>query len=397
MNDSIFKEKAKHLSLPLDSRQRMEDSQEVFISTTPEEKLIHPREIKDLRRKLLSWYRHNCRDLPWRRISDSYPIWISEIMLQQTQVQTVIPYFIRFMNSYPTIIDLANANTQSLLNHWAGLGYYSRAKNLKKAAKIIIKIHEGCLPNTYQDLIQLPGIGHYTASAILSIAFKKPYIALDGNLIRVLSRLFKLKGDITKTLFQRSLSRYGQQLIDELQPGEFNQALMDLGSSICLPRKPRCLVCPWESRCRSKRAGMQEKIPEKKKNLKVSVSNEFAVVIIHRGRTLIRKRSHSRLLQDMWEFPTGQIDQEESEDFLEKRIWSEFGLKISSPNLLTNLKHSITNRAINLQIYRANLKSPKVFDRSRITGKWIFISQIKKYPLTAATSKIVDLLRESSC
>ena len=142
---------------------------------------------------------------------------------------------------------------------------------------------------------------------------------------------------------------------------------------------------------------MQEKIPEKKKNLKVSVSNEFAVVIIHRGRTLIRKRSHSRLLQDMWEFPTGQIDQEESEDFLEKRIWSEFGLKISSPNLLTNLKHSITNRAINLQIYRANLKSPKVFDRSRITGKWIFISQIKKYPLTAATSKIVDLLRESSC
>ena len=155
MNDSIFKEKAKHLSLPLDSRQRMEDSQEVFISTTPEEKLIHPREIKDLRRKLLSWYRHNCRDLPWRRISDSYPIWISEIMLQQTQVQTVIPYFIRFMNSYPTIIDLANANTQSLLNHWAGLGYYSRAKNLKKTAVKIIKDYNGRLPNSIEELKKL--------------------------------------------------------------------------------------------------------------------------------------------------------------------------------------------------------------------------------------------------
>ena len=373
----------------------MKDSQEMLMPTTLGEKLIYPHEIKDLRRKLLSCYGHNCRDLPWRRTSDSYSVWISEIMLQQTQVQTVIPYFIRFINSYPTIIDLANANTQSLLNHWAGLGYYSRAKNLKKTAKIIIKIHKGFLPNTYEDLIQLPGIGHYTASAILSIAFNKPYIALDGNLIRVLSRLFKLRGDVTKTLFQRSLSRYGQQLINKVQPGEFNQALMDLGSSICLPRKPRCLVCPWKSRCRSRKAGIQEKIQEKKKNPKIRVSNEFAVVIIHRGRILIRKRSHSQLLQDMWEFPTGRIDRDDSGDFLTNRIWFEFGLKISSPNPLTNLKHTITNRVIKLQIYRAYLKSPKVSDRSRSIGKWIFISQIKKYPLTAATSKIVDVLRES--
>ena len=192
----------------------MEDSQGIFMAIKPQENLIHPNNKKDLRRKLLVWYQHHRRDLPWRRTHDSYSIWISEIMLQQTQVKKVIPYFVRFMNSYPTIIDLANANNQSLLNHWAGLGYYSRAKNLKKAAKIIIKIHKGYLPNTYQDLIKLPGIGHYTASAILSIAFDKSYIALDGNLIRVLSRLFKLRGDVTKTLFQRSLSRYGQQLID---------------------------------------------------------------------------------------------------------------------------------------------------------------------------------------
>ena len=373
----------------------MEDSQEILMSTKPQKNLIYPYNKKDLRRKLLVWYQQHRRDLPWRKTRKSYSIWISEIMLQQTQVKTVIPYFIRFMNSYPTIIDLANANTQSLLNHWAGLGYYSRAKNLKKAAKIIIKIHKGCLPNTYQDLIKLPGIGHYTASAILSIAFDKPYIALDGNLIRVLSRLLSLRGDTTKTFFQRSLSRYGQQLIDGVNPGEFNQALMDLGSSVCLPRKPRCLTCPWESRCKSREADTQDEIPEKKKNSRMRLSQEFAVVIIHRSRILIQKRSHFRLLQDMWEFPSGEINQDVSSDFLANRIQFELGLRIGTPNLLINIKHSITNRVINLQVYKAHLKSPREFHWSRQEKKWIFLSQIKKYPLTASASKIVDVLGKS--
>ncbi len=312
-------------------------------------------------------------------------------MLQQTQVQTVIPYYQRFLEAFPDIEHLARADPQYLLKTWAGLGYYSRARNLQKAAQRIVQLHGGKFPKTYEEVRALPGIGRYTAGAILSIALDRSYPVLDGNVTRVLTRLFKLKGDPKVSAFQRQLWDIAGRLLVRKRPGDFNQALMELGAIICSPRQPRCLICPWHSECSARKEGLQEAFPEKRKALVIRRLRRAVVVIQHRGRVLIIKRTGERLLQDFWEFPGGEFKEEtELETALIEKIRRDLGLRIRSLQLLKTIKHAITNRRITLEVYVAALhNSARVKARN---VKWVSLSEIDRYPFPSAALRIVSAL-----
>lgn len=353
---------------------------------------LPPAEIRRLQTSLLAWYQQRQRRLPWRESRDFYPVWVSEVMLQQTRVQTVVPYFLRFMKAFPTLEDLAGADAQDLLCNWAGLGYYSRARNLRKAARVLVSEHGGKFPRSYREALRLPGIGRYTAAAILSIAFDQPLPALDGNVVRVLSRLFCLGGDPARSPLQGVLAAAGRQLLPACRPGDFNQALMELGATVCLPRNPRCLLCPWSSHCEALKSGMQERLPEKGRRSEIRLSRQAAAVIRHRGRFLIRKRSGSRLLQDMWEFPGGEFSRSDLAGCLVRQIQGDFGLKVRLGPPLTTIKHAVTNRRITLTVYEARLKPPLPPALSIPDGRWIWLSQAGRYPLTAAASRVVQAL-----
>lgn len=378
----------------LDSREMMDNPPGMAKPATIDKVSLSPARKRRLQRTLIDWYQRHHRNLPWRQSRDFYSVWVSEVMLQQTQVQTVIPYFLRFMEAYPTVVDLAHADTQRLLRVWAGLGYYSRAKNLQKAARLLVKNHGGRFPKDYREALRLPGVGRYTAAAILSIAFDEPHAALDGNVVRVLSRLFCLKGDPAKSPLQGTLAAAGQQLLPTQKPGDFNQALMELGATVCLPRKPRCLLCPWSSHCEARRIGIQEWLPEKGKRSGVRLSRQAAAVIWHRGRFLIRRRSDSRLLRDMWEFPGGEFNRADLAGSLVKHIQGELDLTIRLGAPLTTIKHAVTNRRITLTAYQARLMAPLPSTLSIQGARWILLSHADRYPLTAATSRIVQAVRE---
>lgn len=353
---------------------------------------LPPAEIQRLQTRLLAWYQQHRRQLPWRESRDFYPVWVSEVMLQQTQVKTVVPYFLRFMKAFPTLVDLARADTQDLLRSWAGLGYYSRARNLQKTAQILVREHGGEFPRSYREVVRLPGIGCYTAAAILSISFDQPLPALDGNVVRVLSRLFRLEGNPAKSPVQGMLAAAGQQLLPSDRPGDFNQALMELGATVCLPRNPSCLVCPWSSHCEALKSGVQERLPEKGPRPDIHRSCQAAVVIWHRGRILIRRRSSLRLLQDMWEFPGWAATQSDLAGSLLKQIKGELNLSVRLDSPLTTIKHAVTNRRITLTVYQARLMPPLQPTLSIPGSRWIWLSQAGRYPLTAAASRIVQAL-----
>ncbi len=332
--------------------------------------------------------------MPWRLTTDPYAIWISEVMLQQTQVQTVVPYYKKFLELFPTIKDLAEADPRNLLKTWAGLGYYSRARSLQKAAQQIILRHGGTFPRRHEDLIALPGIGSYTAGAILSIAFGQPYPVVDGNVTRVLSRLFLLRGDSKTTRFQRTVWGLAGQLVPEHAPGDFNQALMELGAIICTPRAPRCLFCPWNASCRARLEGMQEELPRKRKG-PGSIDSQRAVAVIRkRGRFLIVKRTGQMVLNEFWEFPGGEFNQiKDVRRALVGRIRRDFGLGIRLQERLVTAKYAITRRRITLEVYTAELtSSPTPTPRGR-NIRWIRLSDTDRFPFPSATQRILDVLK----
>lgn len=376
----------------LDSREWMKDPAGMSKPAATEAVHLPPAEIRRLQTRLLAWYRQHHRQLPWRESRDLYPVWVSEVMLQQTQVQTVVPYFLRFMKAFPTLEDLAGADPQDLLRNWAGLGYYSRARNLQKAARIVLREQGGEFPRSHREALRLPGVGPYTAAAILSIAFDQPLLALDGNVVRVLSRLFRLEGDPARSPVQEMLAAAGRQLLPAHRPGDFNQALMELGATVCLPRNPRCLLCPWSSHCEALKSGVQDRLPEKGKRPDTHLSRQAAAVIRHRGRFLIRRRSDSRLLQDMWEFPGGEFSRSDLAGSLVKYLESELRLNVRLRDRLTVVKHAVTNRRITLTVYEARLNPPLPPTLSIPGARWIWLSQAGRYPLTAAASRIVQAL-----
>lgn len=266
-------------------------------------------------RELLIWYDRSKRDLPWRRHRDPYFIWVSEIMLQQTRVDTVIPYFNRFIERFPTIRDLAEAPQEDVVKMWEGLGYYSRARNLQTAAQQIVELHGGQMPSQREHVFALKGVGPYTAGAILSIAFNQPEPAVDGNVMRVFSRYFLIEDDIAKPKTRIAMEKMIPALIPEGRASDFNQALMELGALICTPKSPHCLICPVMEHCRGRIEGMERELPIKTKAKKPRPEQRLAVLLEgageREGRVLVRRRPQTGLLAGMWELPHIAVGGEE--------------------------------------------------------------------------------------
>lgn len=271
-------------------------------------------ETKEFQDQFIQWYEQEKRNLPWRYNRDPYRIWISEIMLQQTRVDTVIDYFYRFMEWFPTIEELATAPEEKLLKAWEGLGYYSRARNIQAAAKQIMSEFDGKMPQTPEEISSLKGIGPYTTGAIASIAFGLPEPAVDGNVMRVVSRLFCIEADIAKASSRKIFDEAMRKIIDEKYPGEFNQAMMDLGSAICTPTSPKCEACPIQAFCLANKRGIQTSFPVKTKKAKPKdVYYISAALQNHSGAYYFEERDSQKLLANMWTFPMVEVTQEEYE------------------------------------------------------------------------------------
>ena len=340
-----------------------------------------------IRRRLLSWYDTHKRDLPWRRTSDPYAIWISETMLQQTQVATVVPYYNRFMKAFPNVKGLDRAPLAKVLALWSGLGYYRRAENLKKTARVLAARHRGQLPDDYDNLRALPGIGEYTAGALLSIAFGKPYPAVDGNARRVLARLFLVSGE-------KMLRDSARRLVSKSRPGQFNQSLMELGSVLCTPKNPRCAECPVEIFCATQRNGHRQRnrMPRKRRQTH-AVIWPLAIVRRH-GKLLLRRRAAHGILAGLWELPGGEkAGRRAVQTALEGHL-PELTSSAAKALRVGEIAHGITNRRIRAPVFLIELPAaPKIrFEGTR--WRWVAPAAMDRYPTSSMTRKALRLLAE---
>jgi A/G-specific adenine glycosylase len=358
---------------------------------------------RDIVIALLDWFRHNARDLPWRRTRDPYAIWVSEIMLQQTQVKTVLPYWQRWMKALPTIQDLAQVPPQKLHKLWEGLGYYTRVRNLQKAAQVICREHGGGFPSRFDDVLALPGIGRYTAGAICSIAFNQPVPILDGNVMRVLTRLFGIDGDPRSKATNTQLWQLAADLVllaSRLPSaawdsdfgfrisGPFNQSLMELGALICLPRQPDCARCPVARHCVALRNGRVAELPALAPRIQATARRFMAFVAEQEDRFLVRQRPAGVVNAHLWEFPNVEVELKGPVSSQIARTALGFAPDELLP--LCVLKHSITRYRITLEVFRALPPSEKIAPEP--DGQWLALRQLKKLPFTGTHRKILSRL-----
>jgi A/G-specific adenine glycosylase len=307
---------------------------------------------------LLSWFEAEMRSLPWREDRDPYKIWVSEIMLQQTRVDTVIPYFNRFIEKFPTIETLAIAKEEEVLKAWEGLGYYSRVRNLHSAVKEVNESYGGVVPKTVEEISKLKGVGPYTTGAILSIAYGIPEPAVDGNVMRVFSRIFSVWEDIAKSKTRILFEEIVRDVISKENPSYFNQALMELGALICTPTSPSCLLCPVREHCQAFDEGVQSELPVKsKKKAPRSVSMAAVVIEDEAGRLLVHKRPNKGLLANMWEFPNveTQLDFQSPKETLQHYIKNEFVLNVEIGAAFTTIEHVFSHLVWNITVYKGKL------------------------------------------
>jgi A/G-specific adenine glycosylase len=338
----------------------------VHETSTPQELAI-----AGIRRSLLEWYREHKRDLPWRRTEDPYRIWISEIMLQQTRVAAVIPYYERFLALFPDAPALASAPEQELLAAWAGLGYYSRARNLQQAARAIVQLPQ--FPRDYSALLELPGVGDYTASAVASIAFGMPHAALDGNVLRVLSRVLAERGDIKSRVVRSRLRTLAETLLDRRRPGEFNQALMELGATVCVPKQPLCGDCPLRPHCQARQQGIENQLPLNG-GRSSAIQRQQHLLLIEKGDKILlwQRPPDSRRLAGFWELP-------EREQIPQARVYGQ----------AAGFRHTIVNTTYLVQVCRASL-------RSNPPGlEWLAKSGLRAIPVSTVTKKALACLAGS--
>lgn len=339
-------------------------------------------------RQLIDWYHKNKRDLPWRVNQEPYRIWISEIMLQQTQVITVIPYYNRFMTLFPTIKDLANADLEQVLKAWEGLGYYSRARNIHHAAKTIMNEFNGIFPIDYEDILSLKGIGSYTAGAISSIAYNQPHPSVDGNVMRVMSRVLDIWDDIalpkTKKLFEEVIG----DIISKEDPSAFNQGLMELGALICRPKSPLCLECPVREHCEAYQNGYDDQLPVKmNKTKQVKIPYVTCFVENDHQQFLLRKRPDKGLLAGLWEFV--QIEGTEFTD-LEEHLLYHYDVHIKDGQYLGNEQHIFSHRIWLMEIYHCKLKQIKKLPQSY---QWMRLDQLEEVPISTAHKKLIAFIK----
>lgn len=336
----------------------------------------------EIARRLLEWYRGHARQLPWRLNPHPYPILVSEVMLQQTRVETVLPYYLRWMERFPDLQALAAASEQEVLRLWEGLGYYSRARSLHAAARQIQSQYGGQVPADRKVLESLPGIGRYTAGAILSIAFGQDEAALDGNIRRVMARLFNLEVPAQSPRGQTRLWQLAIQQLPPGQAGDYNQALMDLGAMVCTARSPGCPTCPLSDLCQSYRLGLQEQRPIKTAPRPVPHYTVTAAVIRREDRVLIARRPSSGLLGGMWEFPGGKLeDGEELGDGLRREIREELGVDVRVGTPLGIYRHAYTHFRITLHAFECSLLNgePVALEASQI--RWVLPQELGQFPM----------------
>ena len=349
----------------------------------------------ELSGRLLSWYDREQRRLPWRGHPDAYAVWVSEIMLQQTRVETVIPYFERWMQRFPTIRSLANASQQEVLSLWEGLGYYSRARNLHKAAQVVLDQYAGQIPQNRAGLEKLPGIGAYTAGAIASIAFGKDEAALDGNIRRVLARVFAVQTPARTPAGEKELWELARRCLPPGRAGDFNQALMDLGSALCTPRSPQCLLCPLLEICAGHKMGIQESLPVSLPRQKIPHLNVAAAVVRRADTVLIAQRAQTDLLGGMWEFPGGTLENDETfEEGLQREIREELNTSVQIERPFGAYNHAYTHYRVTLHAFLCRLAGPEPQAIEASQLRWVQPEALASFPMGKIDRQIANRLEQ---
>lgn len=354
-------------------------------------KNIEKIKINAFQNDLISWFKQEQRDLPWRKDQDPYKVWVSEIMLQQTRVDTVIPYFNRFIEWFPTIEDLAEAEEDKVLKAWEGLGYYSRVRNLQSAVREVKEKYNGVVPNSPVEIASLKGVGPYTAGAVLSIAYGIPEPAVDGNVMRVISRILSIWEDIARPASRKIFEQAVRELISHDDPSSFNQALMELGALICTPTSPSCLLCPVREYCQSFEDGVQKELPVKAKKTKIrNVELAAAILFDESGKILIHKRPASGLLANLWEFPNVEIlqtKQHEREQIVEL-FQQTFDLKVELQKAIGQIEHVFSHLVWNIKVFTG-----KITKEIKQSDEWklVSVNELKEYAFPVSYQKMFKL------
>jgi A/G-specific adenine glycosylase len=354
---------------------------------------VDKRRVRRIQARLLGWYEENQRSLPWRQTQDPYRVWVSEVMLQQTQVDTVIPYYRRFLKRFPTVRRLASAELEEVLKLWEGLGYYARCRNLHRAAKVVVDCHQGRLPSDQRELERLPGVGGYISAAVLSIAFDQPYAVVDGNVKRVLARMLRIDRPANTSASTRVFQAAAEGLLDRARPGWFNQALMELGALVCTPKAPDCRRCPLRPSCEAYRTGQVDAFPKRQRRRPVPHHAISVGVVFRNSRVLITRRKPEGLLGGLWEFPGGKVEKDESpEEACIREIKEEVNLDVSVDTYLTQVRHAYSHFRITMDVFRCRYRKGRVKLNGPVDFRWIKPEEIEAYPFHQANRKFIPLL-----
>jgi A/G-specific adenine glycosylase len=355
---------------------------------------VTPEKIAAFQQQLQDWYRVNQRPLPWRLSRDPYRIWVSEVMLQQTQVNTVIPYYHRFMARFPDIVTFSASALQDVLKCWEGLGYYARARNLHKAAGIVVSRFEGQVPDNWKEFTALPGVGPYIGAAVLSIAHDRVLAVVDGNVKRVLARIFEDPTPVNGSTAHKSFSRLADTLIDPASPGNYNQGLMEVGALVCKPTNPRCGQCPVGDFCLAHRHGSVADYPRRNKRKPVPEIRVAVGVVRRNGTVLITQRKLNGLLGGLWEFPGGKIEKgETAKAACRREIKEEVGLDIRVDTHLTQVRHAYTHFKIVMDVFLCDHIKGTVQLHGPVDHCWIDMADIDQYPIPKANLKFISKLK----
>ncbi len=357
---------------------------------------VTPAQQQQIQQVLTRWYQIHQRRLPWRDSADPYHIWVSEVMLQQTQVNTVVPYFHKFLAAFPAIRDLAEADLDAVLKRWEGLGYYARARNLHKAARQVVSTSNGRIPDRFADFKALPGVGDYIASAVMSIAFGKPHAVVDGNVKRVLSRLFCLDMPVNHSSAHGKFKPLAQALLDQKDPGGFNQAVMELGALICTPASPDCASCPLTGLCFARNDSRVREFPVKITRKKTPCYHISTGIVIKNNKLLITQRKPEGLLGGLWEFPGGKVkNNETAQAACIREIKEETGLTVRISGFLTRIRHAYTHFKIEMDVFFCDHVSGDVVLDGPMDFQWIDPSGIRRFAFPKANLKFIEMIQQN--